>query len=307
MVAAMSRAPGVGPVSLTIAVALVAALAACTDQSESQSSSGLTSPRSSTTITTTSTSPAKTVSSTLPPPPRGSAWKAVFDDEFRGSALDTSHWATCYYWSSTTCTNASTHELELYTPKNVSVAAGELRLTARREAASSEGRRFAFTSGMVSGATPDRTMFTFRYGYVEARARIPAGAGFWSAFWLLPSSRSALPEVDVFEIVGYAPDVVLEFTHWLGTNGEQQFGNASALRASGGGWHVYGLDWEPSSLTWYVDGRKVWTMDHRPAVPQQDMMLVADLAVGGPYATAPSAVTPFPSTMRIDYVKVWQH
>lgn len=302
----MSRARGVRPVRLTV-FAVVAALsaltAACTDQSESASSSGLTIAPSS---TTTSSAPSTTVTSALPPLPRGSAWKAVFDDEFDGTTLDSARWATCYYWSSTTCTNSRTQELELYTPKNVGVASGELRLTARREVASGEGRRFAYTSGMVSSASPDRTMFAFRYGYIEARARIPAGAGFWSAFWLLPSSRSALPEVDVFEIVGYQPGVVLEFTHWLTTNGEQQFGNAVGLRAAGGGWHVYGLDWEPSSLTWYVDGRKVWRMDDRTAVPQQDMMLIADLAVGGPYATAPSAATPFPSTMRFDYIKVWQ-
>jgi beta-glucanase (GH16 family) len=142
---------------------------------------------------------------------------------------------------------------------------------------------------------------------VETRARIPAGVGFWSAFWLLPARRAALPEVDVFENVGYQPGVVLQFTHWLAANGPQQFGNATAVHASGGVWHVYGLDWEPGSLTWYVDGRSVWTMNSPPAVPQEDMTLIADLAVGGPYATAPASTTRFPSMLLFDYVKVWQH
>jgi hypothetical protein len=166
MVMAMRRARGVRRIRLAFVVAAaLGVVAACTDQSESASSSGLTSPRTST-VQTTSTSPAKSVTNTLPPPARGSTWKPVFDDEFGGSALDPAHWATCYYWSSTTCTNASTHELELYTPKNVNVAAGELQLTAKREAASAEGRRFAYTSGMVSSASPARTMFAFRYGYI---------------------------------------------------------------------------------------------------------------------------------------------
>ncbi len=300
----IAASPAIG--ASVMALVVIVCAGACTDRSESAPSSGLTL-ASTSTSTSTSVAPGASVVDSLPPRPAGSPWKRVFSDEFDGDTLDVTRWATCYYWSATTCTNASTNELELYTPKNVSVASGLLQLTARREVAVEGGRTFPFTSGMVSGATPDRTLFAFRYGYVEARARIPAGVGLWSAFWLLPARRAALPEVDVFENVGYQPDVVLQFTHWLTANGPQQFGNASAVRASGGGWHVYGLDWEPKSLTWYVDGRKVWVMDSLPAVPQEDMTLVADLAVGGPYATAPNAKTPFPATLSFSHVRVWQH
>ena len=305
---AVSRARGVRNFGLVFAMlAVSSAAAACTDRAQSASSSGLTAPRTSAPESTTTSVAASTVTSSLPPLADGTNWKPVLRDDFTGAALDPTHWSTCYSWSSTTCTNASTHELELYTPENVSVAAGELHLTARSEGAFALGRHFAYTSGMVSTARPDRTMFAFRYGYIEARARVPAAAGLWSAFWLLPSNHSALPEVDVFEIVGYQPGVALEFTHWQGTNAAQQFGNATALPTAVGGWHVYGLDWEPSSLTWYVDGRKVWTMNNRAGVPQQDMTVIADLAVGGPYATAPRGAGAFPATMRFDYVKVWQH
>ena len=183
---------------------------------------------------------------------------------------------------------------------------GALQFTARREDVAALGRRFAFTSGMASTADPDHTLYAFRYGYIETRARVPAGVGFWSAFWLLPESRSALPEVDVFEIVGYQPDVVLEFTHWF-AGGDRKFGNAVPLPAVANGWHVYGLDWESSGLTWYVDGRKVWNMSVAAAIPQQPMTIVADLAIGGPLATTPRSTTAFPASMQLDYVKVWQH
>ncbi len=160
---------------------------------------------------------------------------------------------------------------------------------------------------MISGASPTRVMFAFRYGYVEARARTPAGAGFWSAFWLLPSNHATLPEVDVFENLGIQPRIVREYTHWLQPEGEQVFGNEFDLPESSAGWHVYGLDWEASALTWYVDGRKAWTVNYRPAVPQVDMLLLGNLAVGGPYATSPTSATPFPSALGFDYIKVWQH
>ena len=301
----MGRAHGAGRGFVLAAgiVGLATFATACTDVSDPQTSALPTTAR---TGPSTTTAPAPT-KITLPPAPPGAKWSLAFADDFKGSKLDGAHWSTCYSFAATTCTNSTSKELELYTPRNVSVASGELLLGAAREVANASGRRFDYTSGMISSAGLDRTMFSFRYGFIEARARVPVGRGLWSAFWLLPRGGAVLPEIDIFEIVGHQVGIVREYTHWQDAGGEQQFANATHLDDTSGGWHVYGLDWEPSALTWYVDGRKVWSMDYAPAVPKVDMTIIANLAVGGGYATAPIAQTRFPAFLRFDYIKVWRH
>lgn len=37
--------------------------------------------------------------------------------------------------------------------------------------------------------------FAFTYGTVEARLRVPAGKGLWSALWMLPAFGDSRPEV----------------------------------------------------------------------------------------------------------------
>ena len=203
--------------------------AACTDHVQSGSSSGLTPTASST--TTTTTRPRRSRARCRRPGRLGVEARVRRASSRRHARRP--RWATCYYWSATTCTNTSTGEFELYTPDNVSVAAGTLRLTARREAVFDDGKRYGYTSGMVSGATPDRTLFAFRYGYVRRAPGSRPAADFWSAFWLLPARRDGLPEIDVFENVGYQPNVVLQFTHCLAANGPQQFGNGVAVARVG--------------------------------------------------------------------------
>jgi beta-glucanase (GH16 family) len=36
------------------------------------------------------------------------------------------------------------------------------------------------------------------------------------------------------------------------------------------------------------------------------MYVILNLAVGGDWAGSPNSSTPFPSTMKVDYVRVWQ-
>lgn len=229
--------------------------------------------------------------------------RLVFSDEFSGPALDRGKWGTCYWWATSSgCTNSGNDELQWYVPGNVSLAGGALRLTAKQEAATGQGeggrpQTFAYTSGMVS--TADR--FSFTYGYVEFRARIPRGRGLWPALWLLPADRSWPPEIDVFEAVGQNPtEAVLTYHRGRGDNSKRRLATPDLAA----GWHTFAVDWRPGSITWIVDGEPAHSVTR--GVADEPMYLLADLAVGGTMPGPPDATTAFPAAFEVDYVRVWQ-
>jgi beta-glucanase (GH16 family) len=103
-------------------------------------------------------------------------------DDFNDAALSSEHWSPCYWWSSEGCTNLGNNELEWYVPDQATVAGGVLTLEARQQAITGVGgRTFSYVSGMISGLSPSRALFSFRYGYVEARVQVPEGQGLWPA------------------------------------------------------------------------------------------------------------------------------
>jgi beta-glucanase (GH16 family) len=238
-------------------------------------------------------------------------WTLIFHDEFDSSTLDTTKWTTCYF--NFTVGNGCDHdqgELELYQPNKVSVNNGILTLQADKQTiTAANGKTYNYTSGMIStgpatsGAPP---RFTFTYGYMEMRAQVPAGQGLWPAFWTLPEDMSWPPEIDVMEILGNTPNVINMHYHYPTSNGG---GGDTGATWTGpdfsAGWHTYAVDWEPGSLTWYVDGvmRRQYTNAN---VASKPMYLLANLAIGGNWPGAPNASTPFPSSFQIDYIRVWQ-
>jgi beta-glucanase (GH16 family) len=229
-------------------------------------------------------------------------------DDFNGGALDPALWHTCYWWSELGCTNLGNKELEWYLPDNVHVDGGAAHLVARREGAvGADGLPFAYTSGMISQAAVDRDLFKFTYGFAEARVRVPAGSGLWSAFWMLPASRESKPEMDIFEVVGENPRRTVMHSHWQGgDDGDESIKQIFDGPDFSSGWHTFGLDWEPESLTFYVDGVVRWTVTDPNAIPHEPMYLLADLAVGGTFTAGVKPSTPFPSELALDYVKVWR-
>jgi len=246
------------------------------------------------------------------PVPVGSAGGAnlMFDDEFDGTTLNSATWQTCSWWASSTCTIESNHELELYTPNNVSVANGALKLQARREnAVGWNGRTFNYTSGMVSSGGRSGSAapgFTYKYGYAEARVDIPAGKGLWPAFWTLPADYSWPPEIDAMEILGDAPSVTHMTYHYLDANGVHQGPGASwAGPDFSAGWHTFGVDWQPNAIVWYVDGVERNRFTNASAITAVPQYLLLNLAVGGDWPGSPDANTSFPSDYLVDYVRVW--
>jgi beta-glucanase (GH16 family) len=238
------------------------------------------------------------------------ARRFLLRDEFDGRRLERRVWTPCHWWAKRGCTIASNHELEWYLPRQVSVHGGTVRLTAERRAVvGSDGRTYPFASGMISSGPPSehrRPGFAFRYGHAEIRARVPAGRGLWSAFWLLPANRHDLPEIDVMEMVGQRPETDEMHLHYVGSDGsEHQRSGDWTAKGLAGGWHRFAIDWRPRRLTWLVDGVPRFRVTG-DAVPTQRSYLVADLAVGGDWPGPPDASTPFPSALEIDYVRVWR-
>lgn len=158
---------------------------------------------------------------------------------------------------------------------------------------------FAYTSGCI---TSELTHWQ-TYGYYEMRAKLPAGRGFWPAFWLLPKAPHWPPEIDVFEAFGHLPT-------------QFHVGCIDRPNHAPGQWikgvvntttdfHTYGLNWTPETMTWSVDGQQVW---QTPTLIREDMYVLANLAVGSHdpnYVPNPDATTPFPGQFQIDYIRVF--
>uniref|UniRef100_UPI0015775080 glycoside hydrolase family 16 protein n=1 Tax=Sphingomonas bacterium TaxID=1895847 RepID=UPI0015775080 len=156
----------------------------------------------------------------------------------------------------------------------------------------------AYTSGVIS--TNHR--FAQTYGYFEVRAALPAGQGFFPAFWLLPQSGAWPPEIDIVEALGQEPGVVHMTAHDQ-VDGRHVSAEAVTYLDDPAAMHRYGLNWTRAALAWYVDGVEV-ARQPTPASLRQPCYINLNLAVGGSWAGPPDATTGT-GTMRIDYVRVY--
>ena len=232
--------------------------------------------------------------------PPGDGWNLKFGDDFNGSSLDDSKWSPCFFWgTSEGCTNGGAGDLQWFQSDEVSVQDGILRLSAHKR--QSNGKQY--TSGMV--ASHDK--FSFQYGYVEFRAKVPKGNGYWPTLWLLSQNRNWPPELDVAEFVGSNTKNVHMTIHYNqgGHKNSSGWWGAEEGMDFSKGYHTYGVEWGPDKIVWYVDGveRRRYT---GAGIPQEPMYVTATLALGAAWTVPPDGSTPFPGYLEIDHIKVWQ-
>jgi beta-glucanase (GH16 family) len=237
----------------------------------------------------------------LPPIPGN--WRLVFQDEF-----DTDPYQRGYVkdlWGLSQDANQAQH----WNAKNATVAQGLLRLTARKEA---EGGK-AYTSGQIhsggdlamGGKSPP--LFSFKFGYIECRLKVPSGKGLWPTFWMLPTPAPDFHdgdgEIDILDNGDGDPSSICASS---GKHGKV-FRHDAVARLSRG-FHVLGLDWQPDHVGWYLDGKQIMHTKDQAVIPQVDEYFILGLQIndGKLWGPAPDAGTPFPSSMEVDYVRVWQ-
>jgi len=163
-----------------------------------------------------------------------------------------------------------------------------------------------------------QTTYSFQYGRLEARARLPSGAGLWPAFWTLGSNITTLGwpacgEIDVMEWIGSQPAQVDGSLHATGYTGAGL--TASSVLPGGAtysdAYHVFAVDWYPSEIVFSVDG-VVYEDQKEAALPAgyqwpfvQPFFILLNLAVGGNFPGPPNSATTFPQSYLVDYVRVY--
>ena len=236
----------------------------------------------------------------------------TFDDEmntFSNSPNGSSGtWMTSFpYAGEASRTLSDNHEAEYYSDPSkgenpFSTSNGVLNITATPAAAGSNPYGLPYDSGLI---TTD-TSFSQTYGYFEVRAQLPSGQGLWPAFWLLPASNNYTSELDVFETIDNQKTTAYSTVH--GTTHGSFGANSQAFTVPdiSAGFHAYGVDWEPTTTTFYVDGKATGSAP-TPGSMNDPMFMLLNLAVGGAgsWPGAPDATTTFPSSLKIDYVRAY--
>jgi beta-glucanase (GH16 family) len=234
-------------------------------------------------------------------PPAPGTWTLKFADEFSGSSVDLTKWRPNWaFWipngDAIISQPVNVAELSCYDPAAVAVANGVLTLTATRESCTDNtGTTYAYRSGLIESYNH----YQFTYGYMEARMWLPPGTGTpvdWPAFWTNGiGTWPTTGEIDVMEVLGGTKPLCWHFHYSGGAPG----GCASSTNP--GGWHTFGADWAPKSITFYYDGVRVGRITK--GITGAPMYLILNLAisntVGGPLSV--------PAKVDVDYVRVWQH
>jgi endo-1,3-1,4-beta-glycanase ExoK len=125
-----------------------------------------------------------------------------------------------------------------------------------------------------------RTKQVYGYGLYETRMRAAEGAGLNSAFftYIGPANHQPWDEID-FEFLGKNPHAVE--TNFY-TNGKSMGGTVVNLDYDATKeFHNYAIKWEPTKITWYVDGKLVHESPAGVAIPSHPSSLFFSLWAGG--------------------------
>ncbi len=231
-------------------------------------------------------------------------------------------------------------ELQWYRKENASVSGGTLVIEGRQEtvpnpnfiSGSQDWRTNRPSAQYTSSCVTTRESFSFRYGRLEVRAKIPVDQGAWPAIWTLGNTWNwpFNGEIDVMEfyirsypgILANAcwggrstfdavwDDSITPFTHF--TDKDPQWASK---------YHIWRLDWDKDWLKFYLDGEllndvelsKTVNGEGGPGKGQSPFSndvegfghyILLNLAIGS--NGGDPSMTKFPLQYFVDYVRVYQ-
>lgn len=259
-------------------------------------------------------------------------WQLVFNEEF--NTLDRNIWFVQNQFA-----NGGAYEtLMLDDPTHVSIQSGNLVLQAQREYNMPcsnypipwmcQKSTYNFSGGWVESISQN-----FSYGYYEFRAKMDLGPGFFPAIWLwMYQAPPHYSEIDIAEMIGYNPygpgksKIMYNYIYTSNIHGfdpsnsvdmhpdKLKYYNEININDYSQ-YHVYGLEWQPNKMIFYLDGAVVGSI--RPDQPfDVSMRVIFDVKFSEALALFHEAgpdpvfglpqVPVLPKRMYVDYFKYYQ-
>lgn len=245
-------------------------------------------------------------------PPVEGQWTRTFNEDFDGKAIDLSKWNihTANYWD----------QLSHFSRDNVVVGGGVARLRYEKKTGRHNDDPAGKETPYATGFLDTYGKWVQRYGYFEARMKLPRAPGLWPAFWLMPdrgldsgeqwqraTTGQGGMEFDIMEFLSrWGPYRYNIAFHWDGYQEDhQQMGTSTLYTAADrDGFITAGLLWLPGEATMYCNGRVTarWKSPRVSSVPS-DLMFTH---VMGGWDNDDLDDSRLPDEFVIDYVRCWQ-
>ncbi len=245
------------------------------------------------------------------PSPSTTYTTCLFHDAFSGglfgTTLNGANWrkANNYLMPSGACLKSA----------NATVGGGTLNLKSEvlAMARNCSPLNAATATRFVGASVTTDGKFAETYGRVEFRAAFSSNTFAHTALWMYPTNLTygAHPksgEIDVME--RFAPPVgdsntVAQTIHYEGAPGNKEWGTCTV--SSPGEFHLYGVEWSPSRIKFYIDNQLCNDFDWAPtnvtapAPFDHPFNLIATQVAGGDASTPAGNVR----ITRVDWVKFW--
>ncbi len=188
-------------------------------------------------------------------------YSLVWNDEFKGRTIDNAKWRTNQPRMTAYDGVGNFNEGTVR-----SVGNGRLLMTAYKN---SDTTKYNGKTYLTTNSITTENRMSFKYGYLEVRAKVPYKAGCWPSLWLRSPNAAQTDltgkdgynmEVDIIEPFGYTDKNGItihetnksdEKDHCQAAVGSYKFKNAENLANE---YHTYGFLWTADEMKFFIDG-----------------------------------------------------
>lgn len=245
-------------------------------------------------------------------PPVPGEWTRSWGDEFDGAAIDESKWNiyTANYW------DKRTH----FTKDDIILGNGMVKLHYEKKTGFHNDDPKGKETDYACGFLDSYGKWTQKYGYFEARLKVPTAPGLWPAFWMMPdrgvaageqwkraSTSDGGMEFDIMEhLTRWGPYRYNIAMHWDGYGKEHKATGSSNVYVAPDkdGFLIVGLLWEPGKLTYYGNGSPVVRYENERVSNVQAYPIFN--VVSGGWDNNALDDAQLPADLTIDWIRCWQ-